>query len=211
MRSLPSFQIRTGFKFYEIGLYNDNKSDTYYENSYVNPILAADMLFRCFVFICVGLGAIACSSSKDAASADYARPRSKSASTEAHRTEVVDFATSLVGSKYRYGGISPKSGFDCSGFTLYVAGRYGYALPRTSGDQAGRGKVLDPRDARPGDLLFFGKGRQIEHVGMVVRRSGKSLEMVHCSSSKGVLVEDVFRSEYWSKRLLFAADLESYQ
>jgi cell wall-associated NlpC family hydrolase len=64
-------------------------------------------------------------------------------------------------------------------------------------------------EARPGDLVFFGKGKNVQHVGIVASRSAKSLFMIHSSSGRGVLKEDAMASEYWKKRVLYAVDLSS--
>lgn len=125
------------------------------------------------------------------------------------RKTIVDYAMTLVGTRYKYGGTSPRSGFDCSGFTSYVLGKYGYALPRTSSGQSSCGRVVKPCDAQPGDLVFFGRGGRVDHVAIVVRSNKRCMEIVHSSSSGGVLVEDVMHSGYWKKRVLFAVDIAS--
>jgi cell wall-associated NlpC family hydrolase len=77
----------------------------------------------------------------------------------------VTFARRLIGVPYRYGGSSPRSGFDCSGFVHYVYERLGIELPRTSYDQYGVGRRVPRRALRPGDLVFFdGRG----HVGIYI-------------------------------------------
>src|SRR6202165_2283896 len=52
---------------------------------------------------------------------------------------VVPSAERYIGAPYRYGGSTPESGFDCSGFVQYVYGQQGVDLPRTSGQMAGGG------------------------------------------------------------------------
>jgi len=67
---------------------------------------------------------------------------------------LLSVATSLLGVRYTWGGASPVSGFDCSGFTWYAFSRLGIAIPRTADAQfyAGRPVIGDPL---PGDLVFF--------------------------------------------------------
>ena len=125
------------------------------------------------------------------------------------RNKVVQYATTMVGTRYHFGGCSPKSGFDCSGFTSFVLSKFDVTLPRTSGNQSSLGKAISFKDAQPGDLLFFGRGKNVEHVAIVVMNKDKELHMVHSSSSHGVMIEDMRLSDYWKKRIMFAVDLAS--
>jgi cell wall-associated NlpC family hydrolase len=70
---------------------------------------------------------------------------------------IAESATTLVGTPYRYGGDTP-AGFDCSGLIRYVYGRFGYDLPRATGDQIKVGRRVDLEDFLPGDLVFFKVG-----------------------------------------------------
>jgi cell wall-associated NlpC family hydrolase len=126
------------------------------------------------------------------------------------RNGLVDYATSLIGTPYKYGGTAPNTGFDCSGFTTYVMCKYGYSIPRSSRNQATYGRTIRLDDVKPGDLVFFGKGNRVDHVAIVVKSNRKCLEIVHSSSSHGVVVEDVMKSRYWTNRLMCAVDLSSF-
>jgi peptidoglycan DL-endopeptidase CwlO len=76
-------------------------------------------------------------------------------------SQIVNIARTLLGIPYVYGGSSP-SGFDCSGFTMYVFGKAGISIPRTaSAQQDAATPVSDPK---PGDLVFFGSPAW--HVGI---------------------------------------------
>jgi cell wall-associated NlpC family hydrolase len=88
------------------------------------------------------------------------------ATAVAHKQEkIVSFARHFLGVRYVYGGTSPRSGFDCSGFTRFVYAHFGIALPHYSGAQFSMGRRVSRAGLRPGDLLFFdGLG----HVGMYV-------------------------------------------
>ncbi len=123
------------------------------------------------------------------------------------RNEIVKTALKLLGSKYRYGGNNPREGFDCSGFTSYVYGKYGYRLPRTSSAQSKTGKKIKIKNAKPGDLIFFKNRRKINHVGIVVSNKNNSLIIIHSTTSKGVKKDDVLNSIYWKKRITFAKDI----
>jgi cell wall-associated NlpC family hydrolase len=85
-----------------------------------------------------------------------------------------------LGVGYRWGGGSPATGFDCSGFTSYVYGRLGVRLPHNAAAQFGTGRPVARSRLRPGDLLFF---RGLGHVGMYV---GKG-RMIHAPQTGDVV------------------------
>jgi len=119
------------------------------------------------------------------------------------RQGITRTARKYKGSKYKYGGTTPK-GFDCSGFTSYVLLKHKIDLHRTSDQQARQGKKIKPKSALPGDLLFFGKKGKVAHVAIVTKNSGNQLKVIHSTSSKGVVEQDITHSDYWQSRLLFA-------
>jgi cell wall-associated NlpC family hydrolase len=84
----------------------------------------------------------------------------------AHKeTKVVTFARRFLGVRYVYGGTSPRSGFDCSGFTRFVYAHFGISLPHYSGAQFSMGRRVSRAGLRPGDLVFFD---DLGHVGLYV-------------------------------------------
>ena len=78
---------------------------------------------------------------------------------------VVLFARRYLGVRYSYGGTSPASGFDCSGFTRFVYAHFGIVLPHYSGAQFELGRRVSRARLRPGDLLFFDR---LGHVGLYI-------------------------------------------
>lgn len=103
------------------------------------------------------------------------------------RDSVVVVARSQIGTRYRFGGSSPDRGFDCSGFVRYVLAAIRLALPRTAAQQAELGATL-PKDTtrlRPGDLLTFGRGGRITHIGIYVGNG----RYVHASPTAGRVIE----------------------
>lgn len=106
---------------------------------------------------------------------------------EARRDSVVAFARQQIGRRYVFGGTSPTRGFDCSGFTQYLARAFGVSLPRTAAQQARVGVEIprDPSLLRPGDLLTFGRGNRITHIGVYVGNG----RYVHASSGRGQITE----------------------
>ena len=105
------------------------------------------------------------------------------ATAVAHKqAKVVRFARRLLGIPYVYGGVSPSSGFDCSGFTRYVYAHFGITLPHYSGAQFDMGSRVSRWGLRPGDLLFFdGLG----HVGMYIG-SGLFIHAPHSGTTVSI-------------------------
>ena len=79
--------------------------------------------------------------------------------------KVTKFARHLLGVRYRYGGSSPESGFDCSGFVRFVYRHFGVTLPHSSYADFNLGKKISRDSLRPGDLVFFDG---VGHVGLYI-------------------------------------------
>ncbi len=114
-------------------------------------------------------------------------------------------AAKFIGKRYRYRGISPKTGFDCSGYVLYNYKRHGIHLPHSSYEQIKYGEKVEISEAKAGDLIFF-KGRSTKskmagHVGIVVEVIGNSVKFIHSSSSLGVRY-DFTHAKYYKNRFL---------
>lgn len=122
------------------------------------------------------------------------------------REKIVSSARNHLGVPYKYGGNGP-SAFDCSGFTRYCMRDIGVELARNSTHQSRQGKKIKINQAKTGDLVFFGRGSKIEHVGIVMEKNARSLYVIHASTSKGVIIEDVLSSRYWKPRILYAVDI----
>ena len=116
------------------------------------------------------------------------------------RDQILITAKKQLGTPYVWAGSSP-DGFDCSGFTSYVMSKNGSKLPRRAVDQYNDAPKVKVKNAQKGDLVFFDNGSGVSHVGIVVSEKGSPLMMIHSSSSKGVIVTDVTKSAYWTKRL----------
>ena len=122
------------------------------------------------------------------------------------RQSLIDYAKKHLGTPYRYGGKDP-SGFDCSGFTQYVYRTQGLTLPPNSSAQSKFGNRISPFRAKPGDLIIFEDRGRVQHVGMIVSATPGGVEMIHASSSQGVVIENVTQSSYWKKRMAFAVSV----
>ncbi len=125
----------------------------------------------------------------------------KSSSRE---SKLIKEAYEYLGVKYKWGGESPRTGFDCSGFTQFVFESYGVKLPRNSAEQAKVGAYISVRKLEKGDLVFFAdKGNKISHVGIVISKKNEALKMIHASSSEGITVTEIGKSTYWSSKIQY--------
>jgi murein DD-endopeptidase / murein LD-carboxypeptidase len=107
-----------------------------------------------------------------------------------------------IGTAYRPGGSTP-DGFDCSGFVSYLYKKnFRMLLPRSAGEQALLGRLVQINELRPGDLVFFSiSGSRIDHVGIFVGKNS----FAHAASS-GVMVNRLAEN-YYSHRYACAARL----
>ncbi len=79
--------------------------------------------------------------------------------------QVVGIALQYLGVPYVWGGSSPATGFDCSGFVSYVFAQVGVYLPHHAASQYSYGTPVSYDQLAPGDLVFFdGLG----HVGIYI-------------------------------------------
>lgn len=126
------------------------------------------------------------------------KPQKGDDTPEAMGRELVDAALKWIGTRYRYGGDS-RNGTDCSGLVMRLYSDVcAVKIPRTTSAQHDFCTRLKRKDARPGDLVFFGSsksGSSVSHVGLYI---GKG-EMIHASSSQGVVVSDIEKG-YWADR-----------
>jgi NlpC/P60 family len=114
----------------------------------------------------------------------------------------VRFARKLVGIPYRWGGDSPLTGFDCSGFVRFVYQRFGITLPHSSYGDFDLG-IRVPRAAlRPGDLVFFDG---VGHVGMYIG-NGRFIHAPHSGTEVQVtsMSDPWYRSRYDGARRLIS-------
>lgn len=151
-----------------------------------------------------------CSTSRRGPSEKTTISKGSSSSSISHlRKDMVKYARQFTGAKYKYGGNGPGS-FDCSGLTCQVYKKFSIAIPRTSATQASLGKKITATQAKPGDLAFFtkgSKGGKINHVALVIANDREGLRVIHSTTSRGVVIENVSHSSYWKPRLLYIRDV----
>lgn len=124
---------------------------------------------------------------------------------EALGEQIVDYAKSLLGVKYVYGGTCPETGFDCSGFTRYVFEKFGIRLDRVAADQAKQGSEISQDQLIPGDLVFSdtnGGNNGINHVGIYIG-DGKFINAASGSTSGKVVISSL-SSSYWQAAYMTA-------
>ncbi|HVI41367.1 MAG TPA: NlpC/P60 family protein, partial [Anaerovoracaceae bacterium] len=113
--------------------------------------------------------------------------------------EFVEYAEEYLGIPYAYGGATP-DGFDCSGFTQYIAANFGGHLPHSSGEQYYYGISIEKEDLQLGDLVFFETSddtKKIGHVGIYIG-DGK---FIHAPQSGGYVeisnLSNVYFDQYY--------------
>ena len=126
--------------------------------------------------------------------------------TSARASQLLRTGEQYLGTRYLYGGSSPSTGFDCSGFVQYVYRRHDVQLPRTSREMAGAGSSLPAavRGLRAGDLMLFASnGSRIDHVAIY---AGDDRILHSSSSGGGVRYDDLrtSRGRWFVERLVSA-------
>lgn len=108
------------------------------------------------------------------------------ASAASVRDSIVALARAQVGTRYVYGGTTPK-GFDCSGLIKYIMAALNIDLPRTADQQSRVGSAItkDVTTLRPGDLITFGAGKRVSHIGIYIGEG----KYVHASTGAGRVIE----------------------
>ena len=139
-------------------------------------------------------------------SMDYCTPVDyevkESAADSGIRSEIVEYAKMLTGVPYVYGGASP-SGFDCSGFVMYVMKNFGYNLDHSARAQYSSGNPISKGELKPGDLVFFSKESTtwIGHSGIYI---GDGL-FIHASSGSAKCVTiSALNSAWYSEHYIDA-------
>lgn len=141
-----------------------------------------------FVLLLSALLLAACSSTKE-----NVRDFGSTASTR----NLTTYARSLIGTPYKYGGSSPKTGFDCSGFVDYVFQKTaGVSLPHIAREISRHGSPVKSTQLREGDLVFYNTNHEaFSHVGIYLGDD----HFIHAPSSGGsVRIEDM-SLDYWRK------------
>lgn len=109
------------------------------------------------------------------------------------RSSVVNAAKSLLGSRYRYGGASPQTGFDCSGFVQYIYSLFGKSLARNTVGISYNGKAVSRANMQPGDIIVWSTLSSNSPTHVAIYIGGDT--MIHAANSRlGVIQSSV---SYW--------------
>jgi cell wall-associated NlpC family hydrolase len=121
--------------------------------------------------------------------------------------DVVVGALNMIGVRYRWGGNTPDSGLDCSGFVRYVfQDTLGMTLPRRAEEMSRVGEKVRVSDLKPGDLVFFNTMRRsFSHVGIYIGDN----KFVHSPSTGSTIRVDDMDSGYWEQRFQGARRIDS--
>ena len=125
---------------------------------------------------------------------------------KAKTQEVIINALSLTGIKYKFGGNSPETGFDCSGFVRYVfRNAANLTLPPTARAISQLGKTVKKDELQPGDLVFFNTLKSaFSHVGIYIGDN----KFIHAPRSGATVRVENMQQSYWSSRFNGAQRLE---
>jgi cell wall-associated NlpC family hydrolase len=145
--------------------------------------------------------------SQGAASSSDSGARSFLSGMAGKAGDVVVGALNMIGVRYRWGGNTPDSGLDCSGFVRYVfQDTLGMALPRRAEEMSRVGEKVRVSDLKPGDLVFFNTMRRtFSHVGIYIGDN----KFVHSPSTGSTIRVDDMDSGYWEKRFTGARRIET--
>ena len=134
---------------------------------------------------------------------------SNSSDSSAQADEIIAYAKKFLGVPYVYGGASP-SGFDCSGFTMYVYNKFGISMRHGAQAQAKLGKAVNVdksskssmlNNLKRGDLVFFLDYETMDEIGHCGIYIGDG-DFIHASSGSGycVKINSLLPGEYYNTR-----------
>ncbi|NUO00393.1 MAG: C40 family peptidase [Saprospiraceae bacterium] len=125
------------------------------------------------------------------------------------RRDVVSYAQQFKGTRYAEAGKTPKTGFDCSGFTGYVLRNFEVSLSASSRDQAKQGRIVPLKEANPGDLVFFRRSdtTPVFHVAMIVSNDRDGIKIIHSTNTRGVVVDNLLENSYWEPKIYQVRDV----
>ncbi len=166
------------------------------------PLLAGEALIE------NATGVVLYSADENKAISNVESDQDQAAGWKAKTQDVLINALSLTGIKYKYGGASPETGFDCSGFVRYVFSQAtNLTLPPTARAIAQIGKTIKKEDLQPGDLVFFNTLKTaFSHVGIYLGDN----KFIHAPRTGAAVRVESMKVNYWANRFNGAQRLENH-
>lgn len=117
---------------------------------------------------------------------------------------LVSRAMNYLGTPYRYGGTSPKTGFDCSGFVYYLYGAvFGQRIPRMPHEMVREGVTVSRNELQRGDLVLFGSRGTYTHIGIYAGND----QFVHATHRGSPVLVTHMDADYYRTRFMTAVRL----
>lgn len=117
---------------------------------------------------------------------------------------LVSRAMNYLGTPYRYGGTSPKTGFDCSGFVYYLYGAvFGQRIPRMPHEMVREGVTVPRNELQRGDLVLFGSRGTYTHIGIYAGND----QFVHATHRGSPVMVTHMDADYYRTRFMTAVRL----
>ncbi|MDR2573352.1 MAG: C40 family peptidase [Desulfovibrio sp.] len=113
---------------------------------------------------------------------------------------VVNAAYSQIGKKYRAGGKSPQTGFDCSGLVWWAYQKSGLTVPRRTVEQAKAGSAVSRGRERPGDIVVFRASHAVNGLHTGLYAGGDTF--IHSPSSGSKIRTENINTPYWNNNLI---------
>lgn len=114
------------------------------------------------------------------------------------RRQMMRVAHQSIGARYKWGGETPREGFDCSGLMQHTYLRTGIKIPRTAAQQRDASRRIARSQLRPGDMIFFKTGKRSNHVGIYTGNG----EFIHASTSSKRVKKERLNTRYWNEHFV---------
>lgn len=114
------------------------------------------------------------------------------------RQQMMKVAYQSIGTRYTWGGETPREGFDCSGLMQHTYKLAGIRIPRTAAQQRDASRRISRAQLRPGDMIFFKTGRRSNHVGIYTGNG----YFIHASSGSKRVKKEKLDKRYWNQHFV---------
>src|SRR5258706_1883803 len=177
---------------------------------YIFPALSIAILILLFSFRPKGssknVNADIIMTNESVSERSFAEGESKTDELKEQAAAFVEYAKTLLGTRYVYGSANPNRGLDCSGFVNCVSTHFGIKVPRSSVAFTNLGTSIGTNDAKAGDLILFTGSnvhkRVVGHMGIVTDNQNGQIQFIHSSSGKTKAVRISDLNGYYATRLV---------